>query len=980
MPFINDAWGSHQYERNIQMGFNIGGPSLVDIRLVLTKDMMENVDDSVMPPKYFALCNDNNQIYYYDKSLNKVIGDSTEVAIGKFRRANILLSDIQDQYCNSLLNDNHIAKIFVAKKLSELINDSDSEGHIIVTDSNFKNYLDQFSTSEEGIFSHVARTGSYNDLLDLPFIPDDAVYVDYHDPNGVFDELNGGTGNQDITVKQALDAISKSFKEDDVLPLYVETGTGDIGDTAHNVRIRADKREQDDKPEIVIKLNLKDLYNDADYITKAYVDSENHRQDLEISKKQYRIVPDSNSRVRVENSSSEGIARLYTDFERVAYTGDYDDVQNKPTIHTDTTFFQLDTGVHELGDWLKDVDIRNVSTEYVRLKDEVDSEGGIQNRLTHIENVDLPSKQDNLIAGDNITLNGVTISAKDTLYTAGYNVALTNDSAGELTIINANDSRYIAGDNVTIANAWEDSEGKVYSITAKDSHYEGGYAAEVVDLGNDLHQINVLYDNESIVLDSNGRLRANTAGQVAAKLPILTQMLSDSESILTLHFDSESLIYDTNKGLKVNIDDETLKYDNNKVRVPIDGTTLVYDNASGKVKSGLTALDNSISIANNPNTIKVNIKPKTGNTEDGFGPIYVDGQGLYVPIDGTSIHKDGSGQLVARGKVNIKSGTGITAIGSEDSYTLNVNIDGKTIKSEQYDNTYRLVGGYTGEKGITIDSNTGKIWHTNNIVAATNVGGVVTETGSTGVINIPVISYDSQGHINATHIDKIYPPLQPGGKDQYFSSNGGKPEWRSFDSEAVRDSKKGITSGAVFDELQFKQDVLTAGTHIAINDNVISSKLNAPSSSSVSIDNDVLDVKIDASTIIRDAAGKLSAVSNLPIRHTLTVSSSSWEQMFDSLGRTYYRSIIANFNAETGVPGEDTSVDTLVSNKMLPFITLSQTASPSTAIETHIQWSRVYHVDIFKDTADNDKKKFEFYSYEKPTLNLKLDCTLFIIE
>ena len=974
MPFINDAWGSHQYERNLQMGFNIGGPSLVDIRLVLTKDMMENVDDSVMPPKYFALCNDNNQIYYYDKSLNKVIGDNTEVAIGKFRRANILLSDIQDQYGNSLLNNDHIAKIFIARKLSELVNDSDSEGHIIVTDSNFKDYLDQYSTSEEGIFSHVARTGSYNDLLDLPFIPDDAIYVDYNDPNGIFDELNGGTGNQDITVKQALDAISKAFKDDDVLPLYIETGTGDIGDTAHNVRIRADKREQSDKPEIVIKLNLKDIYNDADYITKAYVDSENRRQDLEISKKQYELVPEGDSRIRIENSSSEGIARLYTDFERVAYTSDYDDIQNKPTIHTDTTFFQLDAGIHELSDWLKDVDIRDVSTEYVRLKDEVDSEGGIQNRLLWVESEGLPSKQDNLIPGDNIVLNGATISAKDTLYTAGYNVTLANDSAGEPTIINASDSRYIAGDNITINNIWTDSSGEVYSITAKDSHYEGGYAAEVVDLGNDLHQINVLYDNESIVLDNNGKLRANTAGQVAAKLPISAQRLSNSESILTLHYDSESLFYDTDKGLKVNIDNETLKYDNNKVRVPIDGTTLVYDNASGNVKSGLTALDNSISITDNPNTIKVNIKPKTENSEDGFGPIYLDGQGLYVPIDGTSIYKNADGRLVARGNVNITSGTGITAAGAVDSYQLNVNIDDKTIKSEVVDPSQpsikRLVGGYTGDAGITIDT-AAKIIHTNSITAATNVGGVVTETGSTGAINIPVISYDAQGHINATRVDKIYPPLQPGGKDQYFSSNGGKPEWRSFDSEAVENSKKGITSGAVYNELLEKQDVLTAGSYIDITaNNEIKSTLTA--GDAVSIDSsDKINVLYDNSTIKLNSSRQLMAVSGAPEVYELTIPATNWTVAYDSLNRQYYYCTVSTFSKPSG-----TSVNSVLSNDIMPLLTLYESNTVN-AFNLYLAWSKIYYADVVEVSGS---KVFEFCSYEEPTQPIVLNCTLLRVQ
>ena len=128
MPFTKDAWGSSQYERNLQMGFNIGGPSLIDIRLVLTKEQMKTVDRHVMPPKYFALCADNNQLYYYDKSLNRgPVEKEDGRIIGNFTRVNIQISGIQDQYGNSLI-DGDVAKIFVARKLSELINDKDSDG------------------------------------------------------------------------------------------------------------------------------------------------------------------------------------------------------------------------------------------------------------------------------------------------------------------------------------------------------------------------------------------------------------------------------------------------------------------------------------------------------------------------------------------------------------------------------------------------------------------------------------------------------------------------------------------------------------------------------------------------------------------------------------------------------------------------------------------------------------------------------------
>jgi len=63
-------------------GFNITSDSPIDSRFVLTKTQMASVDDAKMPSKYFALCTDDNQIYYYDKSktINGETGKFTPIA------------------------------------------------------------------------------------------------------------------------------------------------------------------------------------------------------------------------------------------------------------------------------------------------------------------------------------------------------------------------------------------------------------------------------------------------------------------------------------------------------------------------------------------------------------------------------------------------------------------------------------------------------------------------------------------------------------------------------------------------------------------------------------------------------------------------------------------------------------------------------------------------------------------------------------
>lgn len=52
----------------VTSGFEVKSKSPIDTRLVLTKAQMLAANDKLMPEKYFALCSDDNQIYFYDKA------------------------------------------------------------------------------------------------------------------------------------------------------------------------------------------------------------------------------------------------------------------------------------------------------------------------------------------------------------------------------------------------------------------------------------------------------------------------------------------------------------------------------------------------------------------------------------------------------------------------------------------------------------------------------------------------------------------------------------------------------------------------------------------------------------------------------------------------------------------------------------------------------------------------------------------------
>jgi len=60
-------------------GFVVTTQEPIDFRLVLTKEQMRTTIDERMPDNYFALCPDDNCIYYYDKN------NTVDVQTGKFR-------------------------------------------------------------------------------------------------------------------------------------------------------------------------------------------------------------------------------------------------------------------------------------------------------------------------------------------------------------------------------------------------------------------------------------------------------------------------------------------------------------------------------------------------------------------------------------------------------------------------------------------------------------------------------------------------------------------------------------------------------------------------------------------------------------------------------------------------------------------------------------------------------------------------------
>lgn len=63
----------------LPQGFKITSKDPIDARLVLTKEQMTTIKDTLMPQVYFTICLDDGQLYVYNKS------NSIDEKTGKYR-------------------------------------------------------------------------------------------------------------------------------------------------------------------------------------------------------------------------------------------------------------------------------------------------------------------------------------------------------------------------------------------------------------------------------------------------------------------------------------------------------------------------------------------------------------------------------------------------------------------------------------------------------------------------------------------------------------------------------------------------------------------------------------------------------------------------------------------------------------------------------------------------------------------------------
>ena len=65
---------------DLATGFNIGSKDVIDERQVLTLEQMKNLDETIYPDNYFAICKDNGKLYIFNAS------NEIDEETGKFRK------------------------------------------------------------------------------------------------------------------------------------------------------------------------------------------------------------------------------------------------------------------------------------------------------------------------------------------------------------------------------------------------------------------------------------------------------------------------------------------------------------------------------------------------------------------------------------------------------------------------------------------------------------------------------------------------------------------------------------------------------------------------------------------------------------------------------------------------------------------------------------------------------------------------------
>lgn len=223
-------------------------------------------------------------------------------------------------------------------------------------------------------------------------------------------------------------------------------------------------------------------------------------------------------------------------------------------------------------------------------------------------------------------------------------------------------------------------------------------AGEALELDNTT--FNILYDDKTIKLTSEGRLTAVPESLMNGHATEV-KYVDDSEVVNVLHDDTLKLVNDE---LRVNIDGKTLKDSAGELYVAIDNNTLYYS-SEGVIRAKAVSVNAGHAVEINDATATINVLFDDTTVKENAD------KKLYIPIDKESL-------VISEGK-------------------LVVNKDDDTIY-------YSSSEGKVKAKQLHIDDKT-LVWH-NNVVDSyveTRIGGWAEEQEAYVVVNDPNATYSA---------------------------------------------------------------------------------------------------------------------------------------------------------------------------------------------------------------------------------------------
>lgn len=150
-----------------------------------------------------------------------------------------------------------------------------------------------------------------------------------------------------------------------------------------------------------------------------------------------------------QHQSLSGYAKN-SDLASVAFSGSYNDLTGKPSAYTLPVASTTTLGGVKAGNNVSIASNGKISVEVPQY---------IAGENVQINGLVISATDTKYIAGDNVQINGSVISATDTTYTAGENISIANN------VISAEATNYTAGENITIEND---------VISATDTTYTAG--------------------------------------------------------------------------------------------------------------------------------------------------------------------------------------------------------------------------------------------------------------------------------------------------------------------------------------------------------------------------------------------------------------------------------------------------------------------------------------------------------------------------